>query len=389
MKMICAILICKIVNFISRTSESIIGGFLALKIDKNILKKIKYPKYIIGIIGSIEKNTTIELISHILNKCNYSILSNKCINKNNITSLIVGNSSLKGILSKDVLIIEFDETTIYELSKDLNLTHLILSNTNDEEIFNIINPECHLIINSDNSLIKKYNLYHKENITYYNINSNGEKSDYFGHNINFKNRIMYINNKKVNFPESSFNSAYSALIAYSFTKSLNLSNEIILNALNEDIIRSRFNIFKLGNRKFQILTNKNENNLSYMQSFDFINKQKDIKTIIFGFNNSSRKYTENDISWIWDIDFELLKNKNINKILLIGKFRYDILVRMIYAGIKKEKIILVDDINNIIEILKTKTKGSIYSIVCLDIETILKGYFENETNENQNCSLVL
>ena len=61
---------------------------------------------------------------------------------------------------------------------------------------------------------------------------------------------------------------------------------------------------------------KNENNLSYKQSIDYIINTPGKKTIVLGFENSSRRYKENDISWIWDIDFEILNNKNISKILL-------------------------------------------------------------------------
>ena len=71
------------------------------------------------------------------------------------------------------------------------------------------------------------------------------------------------------------------------------------------------------------------------------------KTIILGFDSSSRRYKENDISWIWDIDFEELNDSSIKNIILIGKFCYDMKLRMEYAGISKDKLLLVEDINNL------------------------------------------
>ena len=128
-----------------------------------------------------------------------------------------------------------------------------------------------------------------------------------------------------------------------------------------------------------MLASKNENNLSYKQSLDFIVNENGKKTVILGFDNSSRRYTENDISWIWDIDFEELKNKQIDKIILIGRFKYDMLTRLEYAKIERKKIILVENIQeSLIEILKTKTKGSIYSCVCFDKEIELKELLKKE-----------
>ncbi len=43
-----------------------------------------------------------------------------------------------------------------------------------------------------------------------------------------------------------------------------------------------------------------------------------------------------------------------------------------FAGIKEEKLILVDNLNNILNIVKNKSKGSIYTMVCFDMTAVLK-----------------
>ena len=101
-----------------------------------------------------------------------------------------------------------------------------------------------------------------------------------------------------------------------------------------------------------MLASKNENNLSYKQSLDYILHEKGDKTIILGFDSSSRRYKENDISWIWDIDFETLNDDSIKNIVLIGKFCYDLHLRMKYANIDENKIILVEDISKLSKIIK-------------------------------------
>ena len=108
------ILTCKTVNKLSNIfghEGSVIGGHYALKLDKNILSKIKIPKYVIGITGSSGKSSSTELMYNILTKNNYTAIYNKegSNTMNAITSLILNNSTLFGKLKKDVLLMELDE----------------------------------------------------------------------------------------------------------------------------------------------------------------------------------------------------------------------------------------------------------------------------------------
>lgn len=57
-------------------------------------------------------------------------------------------------------------------------------------------------------------------------------------------------------------------------------------------------------------------------------------------------------------------------------------VRMEYAGINKDKIILVDDISKLSEVLKNKTTGKIFSMVCFDKEIELKKIIKEENNND-------
>ena len=129
-----------------------------------------------------------------------------------------------------------------------------------------------------------------------------------------------------------------------------------------------------------MLESKNENNLSYYQSIKYITSREGTKTIILGFDNVSRRYKYNDLSWLWDVDFELLNDKNIDKILVIGRFRYDVATRLDLAGIDKDKMILVDDFNNLLNIVKT-TKGELYTMVCFDMTSNILNLIKEESNE--------
>lgn len=437
-----AITMCKLANSLSRILRgkegSVIGGAVALKIYPTILNKIKMPKYVIGITGSSGKGSTTELIARILKDSNMKVVYNKNGSNvlNAITSLILTNTN-KGKLDCDVLLMELDERHMANSLKYFDLTHMIITNiTRDQPprnahpefiqkaIKKVIKNNYHLIINEDDPLVKALTINHKGKISTYGIEKNNYSKkyelnnldgaycpicnskldykfyhyghigayscptcefkrsdiDYLAHNINVVKGTIYINKNKINLPSNFLYSVYFVTAAYALASVIGIEKEKIIKIINDESFKpKRLNIYNFYGRTWQMLASKNENNLSYKQSLDFIVNENGKKTVILGFDNSSRRYTENDISWIWDIDFEELKNKQIDKIILIGRFKYDMLTRLEYAKIERKKIILVENIQeSLIEILKTKTKGSIYSCVCFDKEIELKELLKKE-----------
>lgn len=444
MRLYLSIIICKTVSKLSKLlgkDGTVLGGYIALKICPNVLTKIKYPKYVIGITGSSGKGSTTQLVAHILKDNNYTVAYNQNGSNvlNAITSLILNNVNNKGIFKNDVLLMEMDEKYSVKVLQYFNLTHLVITNvTRDQpprnthpefisnEISKIIKDNTHLILNGDDPIVTKLGYTHKGKITYYGVDKNNYATltklnnidaaycpichekliydfyhyghigsykcpkcefkrpnlDYTAHNIDLKRKEIYVNDDKINLPSNFLYSVYFTTAAIALTKVIGLNSKQIIHSLNINPIKhKRLNIYELDNSKrfWQMLVSKNENNLSYKQSIEFIIHEPGIKTVVLGFDNSSRRYEENDISWLWDIDFEELNNKNIDKIVIIGRFKYDVLTRLEYAGIDKRKLILVNNLENeIIDILRNKTKGNIYSMVCFDKEIELKEILKKE-----------
>ena len=434
-------------NFINRLSKligkqgTVIGGSIALKIDPNILKKIKYPKYIIGVSGSSGKGSATNMIAGLLEHegLTYAYNSEGSNAINGIASLILRNVSLKGVFKKDVLLMELDEKHSVSILKNFDLTHYVLTNiTRDQpprnahpdyiynEMKKNIKDSVHLIVNADDPIIYKLSLKHKLN-TYYGINKNdyskefdynykdaaycpicGKKLDYeyyhYGHlgkytcpnkdfyrpelnvyadKLDIENKKICINNNEVKIKKNFFYTVYAYLACYALGISVGIPEEKILDYFKSIKNEEDQLVFNHNNRKWQILLSKSENNLSYKQTLDYLSHEKGTKTIVTGFNHCSRRYAENDLSWLWDIDFEELKDKSIDKIVIVGKFRYNILNRLLYAGIDSNKCILVEDYTpELIDVIESQTIGNIYPIVCFDTGILLKELLRGVNNEN-------
>ena len=171
------ILACKLANKLSKLTGhegSVIGGNVARKLDKKILKKIHLPKYVIGITGSSGKSSSTELTYNILTKNGYKVVYNKEGSNtiNGITSLILNNSSLFGKLKTDVLLMELDEQFMKYIFEYITPTHLMITNitrdqpprnSHPEKIYNTIKNAIpagtHLILNVDDPFVNLYPYY--------------------------------------------------------------------------------------------------------------------------------------------------------------------------------------------------------------------------------------
>lgn len=436
-----AIFVCNTINFMSRifgNKGSNIGGYWALKICPNILKKIKYPKYLIGISGSTGKGSTTNLIAEMLKFNGYSVAYNKEGSNaiNGIASLILKNVNLKGVFTKDVLLMELDEKHSVNILKNFNLTHYVLTNiTRDQPPRNVhpdyvlnemkknIKAGVHVVANADDPIIYKLCLEHTDS-TFYGINENNytipthinyidaaycplceKKLNYeyylYGHlgnykcpnndfnrpspdvyatNLDIKNSNIKINGKKVKIIDNYLYMVYAYLACYTLGKTIGIKENDILSYFKSLLTNHKpNNIYMFEGRKWHILICKNENQLSYKQAMDYLSHETGTKTIITGFDSCSRRYKENDISWLWDVDYEQLKDDSIDKIVIVGKFKYNILNRLIYAGIDEKKCILIDSYtNDLISTIRNETKGNLYPIVCFDAEQEIKTALKNE-----------
>ena len=67
------------------------------------------------------------------------------------------------------------------------------------------------------------------------------------------------------------------------------------------------------------------------------------------------------MSWLYDIEFELLNDKNTDKVICVGRDKYNIALRMKYAGFKSNQIKIYDSLEEAKDMIKNKSKGDIFA----------------------------
>ena len=441
-----SIIIGKILIFIGKlvNKGSTLPGEYALKIDKNLLKKLKLPEKIIAVTGSSGKGSTTAIIRKIFEEQGYTVCHNDSGANlvSGITTTLINHSNLEGEIKEDVVILEVDERYSSILFKSIKPQTLVITNIcrdqpprqgNVDLVFDKINQgitkNMTLIINGDDPYLRKFQLQNNENeILYYGIEKNKysykkelfkslnmyycpicnsklkynyktfeENGDYYCEkcdfkrpemdykvtNIDYDKNYFIINDEyKINTQYNILFSIYNTLAAFAAADQYNLDKEQTAKTLNNIFKNQKiYNEYEIQNRKVTIINNKNENATTFNQSLLHVKRQKDKKVIVIGWKEISRRYEFNDMSWMYDIDFELLNDENTEKIICIGRDKYNIATRLKYANIDKKKIITFDEIKQATNYIKKNTKSNIYAILNFDYVYPFNNSIRGDQNE--------
>ena len=405
---------------------SSLPGKIALKLDKNIISKLKLPENIIMVTGSNGKTTTTEMIATIFMENGYNVGYN--FEGSNLTdgvaTMLLNYSNLKGEVKKDVIIIESDERFAKHTCKYIKPKYFVVTNIFRDQltrnghpqliykiIGDAITDDMHLVLNTDDPLSSLYGK-DRQNVTYVGVDKNKyskkendssyndgvycpncqEKLNYeyyhFSHigsyicpkcghkkqdaeykvtDLDLETGKITINNESaITLSMKSYYNVYNTLLAYAVAAQEGIERENIVKALDNYIIKNdRVQTFEVnGKTKGMLLTSKHENSISYNQSIDFIVRENIPCTVIILIDAISRKYYTSETSWLWDIDFEKLNAPNIKNIIAAGKYAYDITVRLKYANIDENKILITTDFDDLDELVNNHSNEKVYLITC-------------------------
>ena len=418
-----------------KLNASSFPGKVVLKLFPNYLKKIKYPDNIIMVTGSSGKGSTTKIICEILENNGLKVCSNK-----EGSNLLFGvataiTQDTKGKkLKSDALVLEVDERYLKIITKHIKPKYVLVNNiTRDQpprqgnfdivfnEILKGIPKNTHLVVNGDDPILRKYSLYHND-ITYFGIEkskySYKEREDvrdynycpkcnsklefeYYNYgsvgkykcpncdfkrdnikysitNINYDNNEITIN-KEYKIKTSSYilSNLYNLVAAFSIGDLLKIDSKTIVSTLSNNKIENKlYDEFTVNKRNYTILNCKAENNSTYNLALIYTAMDKNRKTIVLGHKEISRRYKHFDVSWMYDCYFELIDKDDY--VICAGPNAYDFATRVKLAGIKKENIIVLDNLNKIKEVIEEKTKGNVYAVLNFDYVKPFKDKIKEE-----------
>ena len=427
MKKFLTILITKLLRFagklIGRGSSK--PGQVALKLCPDILSRMELPKYIIAVTGSNGKTSTVEMIAHILTQNGLTVAWNKEGSNQieGVTTLVLGSATLGGKVKADILLIESDERFARYTFKYIRPTHYVITNLYRDQLTRNGHPEwvydaladsitdgTQLILNADDPLVSAfgqgredviwfgadklstdtdelvsvyndgaycpvckapmvYSTHHYNHIGHYRCTACG----YHRHDTQYtitavdmdKGEMTIDGTHTITLALKSLYNIYNILSAYTVASIVGVDGAKIAADMNHYVLKNgRVITFSLGSRRGTMLTSKHENSISYDQSIRVAAAYKDGCDVLIIVDAVSRKYFTSDVSWLYDIDFEMLGSDNIHQIVLAGKYVNDLAVRFSYTDIPSERIKLFESIDEAADYLNSDRSEYIYVITC-------------------------
>ncbi len=411
----------KITIFLSRhlfKGGSNFPGKVALKLDKKILKKVSENYKVILVTGTNGKTTTTSMIANSLKNNGLDIITNATGANlhTGIVACFVENYKFFSKLQR-YAVIEVDEANLKFITEDIVPEIITITNlfrdqldrygevyTTLEKILEGIKkvPETKLILNGDESLLGGLKL--KNPMYYYgfntSINDNKEieinadakfckfcktpysynfitynhLGDYYCEGCGFKrDELKYyvdniidltpesssvtINGRALNINQAGVYNIYNALCSYAISKELDLEEDKIIESLEKQSSSfGRQEILSIEDKKVKIILVKNP--AGFNQAIDTLCLNKESFSTAFLLNDN---YADGrDVSWIWDVDFEKLKDLPIHDVFISGIRMYDMAIRLKIAGLNENSFIIKQEYKDLTDSIINSENNNVY-----------------------------
>lgn len=150
---------------------------------------------------------------------------------------------------------------------------------------------------------------------------------------------------KLPFTRGNLFSAFNQVTAAAACRMLGVDSACIAAAMEEIQARTgRFQTFRAGHLEILTMLAKNQNPISTTQSIAYLSHVEGKKTVVLTITDSKDKvHGHEDISWLYDTDFDVLRQADVERIYIGGTRCYDLALRLILSGVQEEKLHLYTD----------------------------------------------
>lgn len=374
-------------------------GSVALKIAPNLLRDLakQVNGEIIMVCGTNGKTTTNNLLCSLLESKGKRVVCNK-VGANmlqGVACAFVAKAKLSGKLNADYAAIECDEASLRHVVKHVTPSKIVITNLFRDQLdrygeiditINLLNeainklPDTQLILNADDPLCVQFGT--DKNCLYYGIDENcsinvnetkegrfclkcgselhynyyhysqlGDFSctncgfsrpapDYSARNICLDDGMVFdvfYKNMKVNLNLNyrGFYNIYNVLASFCAFESTGLGTDNINEVFNRYKPQiGRMEPFNIDGKT--VVLNLSKNPAGFNQAIATLAGDKRSKDVMIVLNDNAQD--GRDVSWIWDVDYEKLTQANINTLCASGIRKYDMAVRLKYAGFENIEI---------------------------------------------------
>lgn len=275
-------------------------------IFRDSLKRNAHPDYIFEVINTFVPEET-KLILNRDDVCSSRLAAEKGNEK-----VFFGIEEMEGDLTESINLVA-DYSYCLNCHAKLNYHHLRYHHIGDAYC-----PQCGFASHAADYLIKKVN-----------------KDD---------DRIL-VEHDGASYPYALINNAvfnvYNELAVIVALCEIGLTHEQIAASLAKlSVVSSRLNETKIGNIRLIRILSKGQNSVSCSRVFDFLRQEEGRKAVVFVVDDwYERQDSVEFIGWIYDGDFEFLNDEQTIQFLVCGPRCYDLQVRLLLAGVPKERIL--------------------------------------------------
>ncbi len=422
------ILVCKLLAFVGKLigKGSSLPGKVALKLCPNILSRLTLPKQIIAVTGSNGKTSTVEMLAKVLMEGGKQVIYNKEGSNQieGVTTLLLKSATLSGVVKGDVVLLESDERFARLTFRHIKPTVFVITNLYRDQltrnahpyrIFDAIKdavdlvPDAKLVLNADDPIVCNLGAGRKD-VVYFGMDNNAYTTkisdalfndchycpqckapmeyDYFHYThlgsyrctgcdftrpatdftvdtMDFEKNTITINGNPISLEFSSKYNVYNLCAAYTAACLMGLAGADVAAMLSAFVMKNgRVVRFAVGENTGVLITSKHENSTSYNQSLGYVASRKEPVTLVILVDAISRKYYTAETSWLWDISFEMLKDTNVRRVILTGKYAYDLGVRFQIANVSSAEVIVEPDLDKMAAMIGQKDENDLYAVTC-------------------------